>query len=198
MSAQSMSAQGKLKLVSWVLLSTLSLSACDTSEDDSSSPTPEETPTPTAAPSPTPASGIDPDTPGTLNIAFRMDDDVVEQLYLLTGEESVGMFYGAMFWTEDVSDSGPSDDAEIITDFELYVDLRPTGETTAVLQTVSDLKPGDVTILGFLDTDGNASSELPMTDPNDPVTKPGYNKFTVLPGKTSDAVVFFNFLFPSK
>lgn len=39
-----MSAQRKLTLVSWMLLSTLSLSACDTSDDDSSSPTPEETP----------------------------------------------------------------------------------------------------------------------------------------------------------
>lgn len=173
--------------------------SCRTGEG-SESPTPEDSPavTPTPMVTPTATPTVDSSAPGNVNVSFRMDDDWVDELKSKTGEDPVGYFYGSVFWTSDVSDDGPSDGAESIADLTVYVDMRPAGEQTEVLHRLEGLESGAVTILGFLDSDGNAVPEDPITDPYDPVTKPGYNQFQVVAGKDSEAVVFFNFLFPTK
>ena len=134
---------------------------------------------------------------GDLQLAFAMDADYLELLRDTYGEKAIGTFYGSVYRTEDVTSIGPVDGAEPLASADVEtVDLTPSGDETAVLHTIEGLPSGSVTILGFLDTDGNAKSDDPGPDDHDPVTLPSENAFEVVADTESLAVVYFGFLNP--
>lgn len=129
---------------------------------------------------------------GDLRLSFGIDSDWFASM----DEPCVGPFWGSVWLADEVTGAGPIDGAESLADVHVgSVDLS-TGESTAVLTTVTDLPAGWVTILGFLDSDGNAIVDAPDPDEDDPVTLPGDNEFEVVEDAETDVVVFFGLLNP--
>ena len=133
------------------------------------------------------------DTPGQLSIRFAIEPDYQEAM----DEDAIGTFRGSVYWADDVGATGPVEGAVALESIEVEgVDLV-AANPTAVMHTTGELAPGEVVILGFLDSDGNADPEDPGPDAKDPVTLPSDNDFDVVPGETTEVEVFFGFLNPS-
>lgn|GEM_PF-1764315 len=131
-------------------------------------------------------------TTGTLAVSFRIDEDWAAAM----DEPAVGPFRATIYWSDQVTGIGPDDDAEELADiFVAEVDLTGPDLTSPVLFTTGELTAGWVTILGFLDSDGN-SVEPHGPDDGDPVTLPNDNAFEVIAGAESPAEVLFDFLNP--
>jgi hypothetical protein len=132
-------------------------------------------------------------TEGTLALTFAMDADFIDVM----DEAPVGRFWGTIYAAEDVTGIGPDDDAVEYGDVYVEsVDLSPEGQTTAVLFTTGALPVGEVTILGFIDSDGNADPDAPSPDAKDPVTLPSDNEFDVIGGQETTVEVYFGLINP--
>ncbi len=142
--------------------------------------TPEEsTPTDTAP------------TTGTVALHFQLDSVLLSYV----DQPPVGAFWGSIYLSEDVTGLGPSEDARPLEDvFVVAVDLSDL--TLPALYTTAALPVGRLTVLGFVDTDGNAVTDSPDPDDGDPVTLPGENGFDVSADTTTDVTVFFGLLNP--
>lgn len=151
----------------------LLLTACDGGEKDADQPTDEEP------------------TTGALALYFTIDPDVQETM----AEDAIGAFRGSIFLADDVTAVGPVDGAEDLESvFVEEVDLR--NGASAVLYTTGQLPVGWITVLGFLDTDGNADPDNPDPDDKDPVTLPHQNELEVIGGETTEVAVHFGLLKP--
>jgi hypothetical protein len=82
-----------------------------------------------------------------------------------------GMIYGSVFRAEDVTLAGPKEGAASLASFSFEVDLREAADGPHLIDTA--LPAGDYQLLGFLDTDANATPGSPDPDLNDPVLIPG-------------------------
>lgn len=135
--------------------------------------------------------GADAPVTGRLALTFAIDPDYRDRM----DEEAIGPFWGSFYDTDDVSGVGPEDGAEALGSIYVEtVDVR--GDATAALFTSADLTGVKVTVLGFLDSDGNADIDNPDPDEKDPVTLPGENRFTLVDGETAEVQVFFGLLRP--
>jgi hypothetical protein len=134
----------------------------------------------------------EPPGPGALAISFAMEPDWIPSM----DEEPVGVFHGAVFLADDVGPLGPKDGAPSLEGIDVDVDLRPDGGPTGVLHVTAELEPGDVAVLGFLDSDGNADPADLAPDEGDPVTLPGDNTFAVAADAETPVEVFFGLLNP--
>ncbi len=132
-------------------------------------------------------------TEGRLVISFRIDEDWFNAM----DEPAIGPFAGTIFDSEDVTGVGPDDEAREYGDvYVKEVDLTDGDFTTEVLVTTDLLPATWVTILGFLDSDGNSTPEDGGPDDGDPVTLPNSNEFLVVAGEDTAAEVYFGFLNP--
>lgn len=154
--------------------------------------TPEEvSPTPAATPTSVPEVGE-----GALALRFKLQEDWYDYL-MERGEVPAGPFWGSIYGGT-VGDTGPGADSVYLGD--VYVEqvvFLPNDGQTEVLFTTTQMPTGTVYILGFVDTDGNADSYDPTPESKDPVTVPSGNAFVVKANQTTDAVVYFDMLFPS-
>jgi hypothetical protein len=131
--------------------------------------------------------------PGTLSLSFGIDLDYRDVME----EPAVGPFWGTVYRAEDVSGVGPADGAEGLADVYVeVVDLSGEGGASEALFETGPLEPGEVVILGFLDSDGNAEAGAPDPDDRDPVTLPADNGFTVVGDTSTAAQVWLGFLNP--
>ncbi len=153
-----------------------------TGDDDGATPKPEPTPIPE-------------DAFGRLALGFQLDSDWSGWMQ----EPPVGYFYGAVFRAGDVSGTGPDGEAEILESIETWVDLvvpegaDPEEWTTDVLYLTGPLPVGDVYVLGFLDSDGNADPENTYPDTGDMATNPDLNNIhTVYRDVDTEVVVYLN------
>jgi hypothetical protein len=132
-------------------------------------------------------------TEGTLSLSFRIDEDWYDAM----DEPAIGPFWGTIFDSEDVTGVGPCDEAREYGD--VYVELvdLTDGDFTSEVLFTTDLLPATwVTILGFMDSDGNSTKEDNGPDDGDPVTLPNSNEFLVVAGEDTPAEVYFGFLNP--
>ncbi len=128
---------------------------------------------------------------GTLALSFAIDDDYFDAME----EPATGPFRATIYNADDVSGIGPADGAREYGDIVVdTVDLT-TGEPTAVLLVTDPMPNVWVTILGFMDSDGN-SVEPHGPDRKDPVTLPNDNEFLVVHDAETPAQVFFGLLNP--
>ena len=163
----------------FLLLLLLAAAGCAADDDDSAEePTPEPT-----------LSGF-----GTLAISFGIDEHWRDGM----DEPAVGPFWGTIYRSEQVTAAGPDDGAEELGSVHVEtVDLTGDTLSTDVVFHSGDLPAGWVTILGFLDSDGNSTEEDRGPDARDPVTLPNRNEFEVLSDVESPAQIWFSFLNPS-
>ncbi len=135
-------------------------------------------------------------TEGTLAVSFAIDEDWYDRV-VNNGDPVVGPFWATIFDADDVTGVGPEDGAREYGDVYVEeVDLSVRGEATGVLFITKPLPATWVTILGFMDVDGNSVEDDRDPDEGDPVTLPNRNEFEVLAGEEAPAEVFFNFLNP--
>jgi hypothetical protein len=128
---------------------------------------------------------------GRLALSFGLDVDH----QALMEEDAVGPFWGSFYNADDVTGVGPNDGAVALGSIHVEeIDLRE-GPTT-VLFTSEDLTATKVVVLGFLDSDGNATPGDEGPDDKDPVTLPGDNRFTLVGGETAEVQVWFGLLNP--
>jgi len=129
---------------------------------------------------------------GTLALSFAIHED----WHAALDEPGVGPFWGSFYYSEEVSSFGPDDGAEDLG--SIYVDEVDLvdGSATATLFTSEPLPADWITVLGFVDTDGNADAESPDPDSGDPVTVPYENEFLVAEDTETEAQVFFGLLNP--
>jgi hypothetical protein len=163
----------------------LALAGCptDTSDDDDSGAGDDDDSTPEA-------------TEGTLSVSFRIDEDWFDRL-VDNGDTAIGPFWGSIYDSEDVTGVGPKDDPRQYGDVYVEeVDLTDGDFTTDVLFTTELLPATWVTILGFVDVDGNSVEDDRDPDTGDPVTLPNANEFLVVAGEETPAEVYFGFLNP--
>src|SRR5262245_62176296 len=95
------------------------------------------------------------ETTGRLVMSFDMDPALIDTM---KPEEPTGTCWGEILSPEDVGKTGPKKGANPLDQFAISVDLRPSGKATDPLIISNDLEPGPVTIVAFLDTDGNIDS----------------------------------------
>lgn len=108
-------------------------------------------------------------------------------------EPAVGIVYGSIFRTEDVSVTGPHKNAESVDDVELAIDLE-ANEPSLETFTSDPIPPGPYLFLGFFDTDGNGATDKDP-DNGDPVTLATSNGFDIVSNEEVEAHVFFDLLF---
>ena len=102
----------------------------------------------------------------------------------------VGDIHGNLFLVEDVTLTGPVDDAVEFGSVEmLAVDLEAADQSEP--WTTPALAPGSYVFLGFFDVDGNGSETF-EPDPGDPVTLPVTNQFEILAGETIEVGAVFD------
>lgn len=101
-----------------------------------------------------------------------------------------GTIYGNLFLADDVSLTGPDDDATQFGSVELAgVDLE--ADTATAPWPSPALAPGTYVFLGFFDVDGNGT-ETQEPDPGDPVTLPVTNQFEIVAGETTTVEAVFD------
>ena len=128
---------------------------------------------------------------GQLALRFDIDADYRDAM----DEPALGHFRGSFWRSDEVEAIGPIEGAEDLGSISVdNIDL--TGDATAVLFTSEPLPPIEVTVLGFLDSDGNMDPDNPDPDKKDPVTLPNDNEFLVVAGETTEVEVLFDFLNP--
>lgn len=126
---------------------------------------------------------------GTTVLKFSVTNTVKSSPNLV--DPLSGAVYGALWISEDVSVTGPSDTAVSQGSIEVTgVDLTSADESTATW-TSEKLAPGMYTFLGFFDVDGNGS-ETRDPEAGDPVTLPVTNKFEIVDGKETPLTVKFD------
>ena len=137
-------------------------------------------------------SGYPPGSTG-LNVQFAIDPNVAKKL----DDPSRGPFVGQVFHSEDVNSLGPTNGAVPLGDITVDdLDLPDDGSTTEVEFHISPVPALPVTILGFVDTDGNRNEDDPQPDRGDPVTLPGDNEFQLVADHQNLVTVFFGLLNP--
>lgn len=128
---------------------------------------------------------------GRLALSFGLDVDH----QALMEEDAIGPFWGSFYNADDVTGVGPNDGAVALGSIHVEeLDLRDGPST--VLFTSEDLTATKVVVLGFLDSDGNATPGDEGPDDKDPVTLPGDNRFTLVGGETAEVQVWFGLLNP--
>jgi len=129
---------------------------------------------------------------GRLALRFEIDPDWQAEME----EEPVGDFFGSFWNGDEVDNLGPMEGAESLFGCDTPgLDLRDG--PTEVLFTSDEVAAGtEIVILGFLDSDGNATPGDEDPDAKDPVTLPHQNRFDVVGGETTEVTVFFGFLNP--
>ncbi len=131
-------------------------------------------------------------TTGTLAVSFRIDDDWAGNM----DEPAIGAFRGSIWNADEVSGIGPDDGAVALADIYVeVVDLTGEDFSSGVLHVTGELPAMWVTILGFLDSDANATEPF-RPDEGDPVTLPNDNEFQVIAGAETSVEVLFDFLNP--
>lgn len=129
---------------------------------------------------------------GTLALRFAIDDD----WHAAMSEPAKGPFWGSIYLADEVTGAGPVEGAVALWSIEVAeVDLT-SGAPTAALHVTGALPIGWVTVLGFMDSDGNALVDAPDPDDDDPVTLPNENEFEVLEDAETEVEVFFGLLKP--
>jgi hypothetical protein len=128
---------------------------------------------------------------GRLSLSFGIDVDHQD----LMEEDAIGPFWGSFYDADDVTGVGPNDGAVALGSIHVEeIDLREG--PSAVLFTSEDLTAQKIVVLGFLDSDGNATPGDEGPDDKDPVTLPGDNRFTLVGGETAEVQVWFGLLNP--
>ena len=126
---------------------------------------------------------------GTVQLSFRMEADFIPAM----DEAPIGTFHGGFFATADMTSTGPAPGAEQLVYVRVDgVDLSDAGGPTAILATTDPVPACDVTLLGYLDTDGNE------IDAGDPVTLPDDAKLTVAQGQSVAHEAYFRLLNPGR
>jgi hypothetical protein len=138
------------------------------------------------------ADGGDDATSGTLEIRFEMDPDLITAM----DEPAAGLFQGQIYDAEEVTALGPEDDATILDAFEVNLDMGDGQTSTGIVHTTVQLDVPYAVVLGFLDSDGNATASENEPDGGDPVTLPGPNTFEVVFGQSMAVTVDFGLLYP--
>lgn len=126
--------------------------------------------------------------PGTLALAFQMEEDLIVSM----DAPPVGTFYGSIYAEEDATAAGPYDDAVSLEDLSADLDLTDHGGPTGVLYTTQPLDAGVVWVLGCLDVDADGCG-----DEDDPITVPNENKVVVANGAETPFTVYMSMLRPS-
>ena len=143
------------------------------------------------APDDSPVTDTGPFPEGQLALRFDIDADYRDAM----DEPALGNFRGSFWRSDEVEAIGPIEGAQDLGSISVdNIDL--TGDATAVLFTSEPLPPIEVTVLGFLDSDGNMDPDNPDPDNKDPVTLPNENGFHVVSGETVEVTVWFGFLSP--
>jgi len=139
----------------------------------------------------------DDDDAATGQVAFRFEVTGTVRESMNLEDTLDGSIYGGLFFTSEVSVTGPSDDAEQQGSIEAHdIDLTADEAVTEIVWTSEPLAPGNYTFLGYFDVDGS-SDEIEEKDPEsgDPVTLPTVNKFTIEAGETVELTVRFDLVF---
>jgi len=166
--------------LAFLCLLLLGLTGCPSSNDDDSAAGDDDDSTEEA-------------TTGTLAVSFRIDDDWAGNM----DEPAIGAFRGSVWNADEVSGIGPDDGAVALADVYVeVVDLTGDDFSSGVLHVTGELPAMWVTILGFLDSDANATEDPYRPDEGDPVTLPNDNEFLVVAGEETPAEVLFDFLNP--
>lgn len=108
----------------------------------------------------------------------------------------VGMAYGKLFWSRDVTVTGPRNGAQAVVHLPgIGIDLRNSMTSQSAIG-VYDLQPGSYVFLGFFDVDNNAGPPGEETpDVGDPVTLSNSNIFQIIDGHESKHVVLFDLIY---
>ena len=131
--------------------------------------------------------------PTTVTLAFAALEGQVRTSANLR-DELRGDVHGSLFWTADVSVTGPRDGVSSLADVDvLGVDLR-TASTSMEVWASGPLEAGLVTFLGFWDLDGNGAETL-NPDPGDPVTFPTTNQLELVAGQDNPFIVEFDLFY---
>jgi len=133
-------------------------------------------------------------TTGSLDIRFAMDPNLITSM----DEPAAGRFVGDVYNADEVGALGPEPGAEALETISVDVDLGDGQQETGILIRTMELDVPFVTVLGYLDSDGNRASTDEMPDAADPVTLPGPNTFEVIFGQTTAVTVEFGILFPGQ
>lgn len=129
---------------------------------------------------------------GKLALRFEIDADWRDEM----DEDAVGDFFGSFWNGDEVDNLGPMDGADSIAGCDTPgLDLRE-GATEVLFTSDAFDADAEIVVLGFLDSDGNATPGDEDPDSKDPVTLPHQNRFTVVGGETTEVTVFFGFLNP--
>lgn len=133
------------------------------------------------------------ETGATLRVTFSIAPNLVDQL----DGPPEGPFIGEVYRADDVGPLGPDDGAVALGDIEIDLLVLPEdGLSTEVLFELQPVPPLSITILGFVDTDGNMDEANPEPDQGDPVTLPNDNTFDLLPDVVNTVDVHFGLLNP--
>lgn len=108
-----------------------------------------------------------------------------------------GTFYGNIFLQEDVSVTGPRDDAMEFQSLEIAnIDLtaKAVGEPAEGSFTTMSLAKGKYVVLGFLDVDANGAANR-SPDNGDPATLALTNKFEITEGNETNRLVLLELIY---
>ncbi len=125
--------------------------------------------------------------PGSLALAFQMEEDLIVSM----DAPPVGTFYGSIYAEDDATAIGPNDGAVSLEDFSAEMDLSDGGGPTATLYTTGALASDVVWVLGCLDVDANGCG-----DEGDPITVPNDDKLVVPAAAETAVTVQMNMLRP--
>ncbi len=135
-----------------------------------------------------PAACADAATTGSLALSFRMEADLIPGM----ATPPAGTFYGAVLATADMTPTGPVAGAPLYANVVVNDDdLTAQGGPTAMLGTVTDLPACELSLLGFLDLDGDT-----LVDRGEPVTLPDDAMVTVAADAPTAYEVYFRLLSP--
>jgi uncharacterized protein (DUF2141 family) len=130
---------------------------------------------------------------GRAELRFSVSDATVRNSMNLKSP-LLGTVYGNLFLEEDVSLTGPRDQAERFGEIEVpNVDLRTASESSMSVMT-PELSPGRYVFLGFYDVNGNGSGSK-SPDRGDPVTLPKTNAFEIRDQQNSKRLVVFELVY---
>lgn len=130
-------------------------------------------------------------TGGTAQLRFAAADMVKNSSSLV--DPLKGTFYGAVFLQEDVTVTGPRNDAMELQGLELAnVDLtmKGPGEASDASLVTKMLPAGKYVVLGFLDVDGSSAAEADRRpEAGDPSTLALTNKFDITDGAETKRLI---------
>jgi hypothetical protein len=128
---------------------------------------------------------------GTATLTFGVTNGVRQNPTL--SDPLIGAVYGNVFLAEDVTLTGPTDDAMEFGEVELLaVDLEANTESAP--WTTPELAPGTYVFLGFFDVDANGDVTR-EPDPGDPVTLPVSNQFEIVVDQDAELAAVFDLVY---